>query len=105
MRFIEAIFRETRDEIENGVGGLLRDPVDELATLDEARAFLGHFLPVLLAHRAPEKISLAQRIARENMGGALNLLLVDNDPIGFRTNLLKQWMSKLDGLAIFLRAM
>ena len=63
VRLVETIFRKARDEVEDSVGGRFGDAIDTRATLDKATAFLGHLFPVLLAHGAPQKIGLAERIA------------------------------------------
>ena len=62
------------------------------AALDELAALLGHLVFVLLAHRAAQQVGAAERVAGEQLGGVLHLLLIDHDAVGVAADFLQQRM-------------
>ena len=58
--FVEAVVGELFQKVENLTGLLGVDVVGGLAAFDELRAFLGHFLGDLLAHRAAQEVGAAK---------------------------------------------
>ena len=63
---------------------------------------LGHDLGLLLAHRAAEQVRFAQRVARHHVGDLHDLLLVDDDPVGFFQQRLDLGQEVAHGLAAVL---
>ena len=53
----------------------------------EFHALLRHLLLVLFAHRAPQQIGAAERVAGEHLRGLHDLLLIDENAVGFRASL------------------
>ena len=49
---------------------------------EESLALLGHFLGLLLAHRAAEDVGFAQRITRHHVGNLHHLLLIQDHAVG-----------------------
>ena len=90
--FVEAVTGEHLDLVEDLVGEFLADVVGLLRALDELAALLGHLLRVLLAHRAAQQVGTAERVAGEQLGGVLDLLLIDHDAVGVAADLLQQRM-------------
>jgi len=62
VRLVEAVAGEFLHQIEN-MRGLRVAHTARHRTADEYRALLGHFLGLLLAHGAPQKIRSAQGVA------------------------------------------
>ena len=87
MRLVESVTGELLHQVEDSFG-LLRRVAFGLGAFDEARALLGHFLGLLLAHGAPQQIGLAQRVARQTVGDAHDLLLVHHHAVGLFQDLL-----------------
>ena len=58
--------------------------------LDKALPLGIHFGLNLLAHRAPQQIGAAQRIAGQHLGDLHDLFLIDHDAVGFLEDLLKR---------------
>ena len=59
-------------------------------------ALLGHFLDLLLAHRAPQQVRPAERVARQHLRRLHHLLLVNHDAVGLAADRLQQRMLVLD---------
>ncbi len=81
MALVEAVGGELRDLVEDGAGEALREPARHRAG-DENVALLVHLRLDLLAHRAPQQVGGAERVAREIAGDLHHLLLVDDDAVG-----------------------
>ena len=94
--FIESVFGEFRDEPENGISDLGSDVIVLLATSHKAGALFFHLFGILLAHRAAEKIGLAERVASQHACCELDLFLINNDAVGFRANLLEEGVQVFD---------
>ena len=96
MRLVETVASEFLEQIENLVGLGLVDIVELGCSLDEFVTVLGHFLDLLLAHRAAQQISAAERVAGEQLRGLHDLFLVDQHAIGLFADRLQQRMIILD---------
>ena len=96
MALVEAVLRELFQEVEDRIRLLRRDLVDLGTALDEDLAFLRHFLGILLTHGAAEEIRLAEGVAGKRARGLLHLLLVDDDAVGLRADLLEERVGVLD---------
>ncbi len=66
------------------------------AAFDEDLALLGHFLGLLLAHRAPQQIRAAERVAGQHLRRLHHLLLVNHDAVGLAADRLQQRMLVFD---------
>ena len=66
----------------------LRSTPLALRAVDEDALLLRHLLGLLLAHRAAEQVGAAERVARELLGDLHHLLLVDDDAVGGREQLV-----------------
>jgi hypothetical protein len=53
-----------------------------LRALDEQAAVLGHLLGLLLAHRAPQQVGAAQRVAADDLRDLHHLFLVHDHAVG-----------------------
>ena len=101
MRTVEAVARELLQRVENLVGHVLLDPMQRRRALAEFDALLGHLVLVLFSHRAPQQIGAAERVAREDLRGLHDLLLVDEHAIGLLRHLIEQRVRRLHlGLAL-----
>ena len=78
---VEPVAREFFDEVVDLLRSFNGDLVF-LGALDELVRESGHELLLLLSHRAPEGVRLAQAEARELIGDAHHLLLVEDDAVG-----------------------
>ncbi len=80
MRFVETVFRKFFHQPEE----LLRlpgpDPVLHRAQ-DKNTAVLGHFVRLLLAHRATQQIGRAQTVAAQHLGDLHDLFLVHDHAV------------------------
>ena len=81
VALVESVTGEFFQQIENHTGFFLRDFVCARAAVDEISAFLGHFFLVFLAHGAPEKIPLRQRVACKFARGSHHLFLINHHPV------------------------
>ncbi len=81
MRLVEAVLREVRHLIEDGLGGLLLDPATDRAR-DEVLSLLGHHIDDLLPHRVEKDIRLSHREPGEGARHLHHLLLVGDDAVG-----------------------
>lgn len=88
--FVEAVTGEHFDLFEDLVGEFFADAVGGFRAGDEFAAFLGHFLGVLLAHGAAEEVGAAEGVSGEELGGVLDLLLIDHDAVGVSADLFEQ---------------
>ena len=71
-------------------------PCSFAAPSHELLALLRHLLLVLLAHRAAQQIGAAERVAGEHLRGLHDLLLIDEDAVGFRRHVVEQRVRRLD---------
>ena len=84
------------------------DAIYFLRALDENRALTRHFVFILFAHRAPQQIRAAERVARQNLRDQHHLLLVDHHAEGgfehrleFRVEIPRVFAFALDFLLAF----
>ncbi len=96
MRAIETVFGKLLHQVEDPRRQRRRDAALR-GTLDENGALLGHFLRLFFAHRPPQQVGTAQRIASQYLGYLHHLLLVDDDPVGARQNRLERRVQVVDG--------
>ena len=89
VRLVEAVSREVSHEIEDLLGRRRRNPL-LLGPVAEAHGLGFHHLFLLLAHRAPQDVRVAQRVAGHRRGDLHHLLLVDDHPVGFAQDRLQQ---------------
>ena len=82
VRLVEAIARELLHQVEDLLDLLLWEVAFKRA-FDKSLALLRHLLGLLLAHRAAEQVGVAQRVACEPVCDLHDLLLVDDDAVGF----------------------
>ena len=81
MRLVEAVAGELFHQVEDLVGLFGRQAVLGGAGAEDL-AVLGHFLGLLLAHRAAQHVGAAQRVAADDLRHLHHLLLVDHDAVG-----------------------
>lgn len=99
VRLVEAVSGELVDQVEQLVGLAGRDLVDRKAALDEPGALRVHLSLDLLAHRAAQKVGLAQAVASQDLRRLHHLFLIDEDPVGFGQYPCEQGMRIGDLLA------
>ncbi len=78
MALVEAVIGEFGEQVENLVGLGLGQPVVDRA-VHEAVALRVHLRLDLLAHRAAQKVGLAERIAGQDLRDLHHLFLIDDD--------------------------
>ena len=81
VALVEAVFGETLEQVEDGVGLIALDAALDRAG-NEILALRLHLLADLLAHGAAQQVGLAERIAGENLRGLHHLFLIDDDAEG-----------------------
>ena len=91
VAFVEAVFGETLEQIEDRVRLVALDTALD-AACDEMLALLLHLVADLLAHGAAQKIGLAERKAGKDLRGLHHLLLVDDDAEGLLQDRLELGM-------------
>src|SRR6266540_294397 len=101
MAAVEAIPRELLHQVEHALGDLRVDRL-LLGAVEEAGLLLGHDVELLLAHRAPEQIRLAQAVAGQRRRDLHDLFLVDDDAVGVLQDGLEQRVVVFDALAAVL---
>ena len=101
MRFVETVTREFFEQIEDIVGLFFGDVVHRLAAVDEVLPLLDHLREILFPHRPAEKVSLTEGVAGEKVGGALDLLLIDENAVGLLARLFEERVEILDFLLPF----
>ena len=87
VRLVEAVARKLLHQVKDFVGLVLRDAMGGQRTGAEFLAVLGHFLGLLLAHRAAQQVGAAERVAAQDLRGLHHLLLVDHDAVGLAEHL------------------
>ena len=95
MRLVETIAGELLHQVENVRRHLLAHPARHRAA-DEHRALLRHLFGALLAHRAPQQVGAAERIARQHLRDLHHLLLVEDHPVGGPEDRLEARMQVID---------
>ena len=101
VRFVEAVLGEFLEQGEDGLGGLAVDVVGLFCAVDED-LFLGvHDGLDLLTHGAAEDVRAAEGVAGDDLGGLHDLLLIDEDAVGFFDEFFEQWVRDLDGRGVF----
>ena len=103
MRFVEAVARELRHEIEDHDRVGIFDAALHRA-VDEALALRIHLRLDLLAHGAAQQIGFPERIAGERLRDLHHLLLVDDDAVGLLQDRLEQRVEIVDMLLAVLAA-
>ena len=97
VRFVEAVSGELVDEFEDVFRFFFLHVFGDGA-LDEARLLLRHFGLVFFTHRAAEHVGLTERVAAHHLRDLNDLLLVDDDAVGFLQNALEHVVQVIDGL-------
>src|SRR6266853_1964846 len=95
MRLVETIAGELLHQVENMRRQRLTHPARH-RTADEHRALLRHFFGALLAHRAPQQVGAAERIARQHLRDLHHLLLVKDHAVGGLEDRLEARMQVID---------
>ena len=101
MRLVKAVTREFFEQVEDIVGPLFRNVIGVGTAFDKDFALLRHLLRILLTHRAAQQVGRAQTVAGQQVGGLLNLLLVNQNTVGFAAYILQQRVQILDFLPAF----
>ncbi len=91
MAFVESVFGEALQQIEDAVGLMALDIVFQAAR-DEIFALRLHLFPDLLTHGAAEQIRLTEAEARKDLRGLHHLFLVDDDAKGLAQDRLELGM-------------
>ncbi len=97
MGFVEAVVGELLQKVEDLARLPCIDAVRGLGAVDEFRAFAGHLLGVLLAHRAPQQVRAAKAVARHDLRDLHHLFLIDDDALGFGQDVVD---GRVDGFQI-----
>ena len=97
VRLVEGVARERLDQLPHRPRPVLRVAVRH-RPVDEARALRRHHLRLLLPHRLPHHVRLAQRVAGEALGDLQHLVLVDDDAVRVREDLREVGVRVLDRL-------
>src|SRR6185437_630749 len=96
VRLVETVAGELLHQIEDVGGLLLRDALLG-RSFDEDGALFRHLLGLLFAHRAPQQVGAAERVAREHLRDLHHLLLVEDDAVGRLQHLLQTRVQVVDG--------
>ncbi len=83
MGLVEAVTGEFLHQVEDVTRQIGVDIVSG-ATLNETATLLGHFLWLLLTHRATQHVGAAQGIARHHLSNLHHLFLIQDDAVGRR---------------------
>ncbi len=103
VRLVEGVAGEGLDEVEDGLGVLVRVALLARAA-DEPLPLGAHLLGDLLAHRLAHDVGLAERVAGELLGDEQHLVLVDDDAVGLVENLGEVGVRVADRFLAVLRA-
>ena len=98
--FVEAVLCEFLKKGKDGLGGLAIDIIGFLGTGNED-VFLGvHYFLDLFTHRPAKDIGTPKGITGNDLGGLHNLLLINEDTVGFLHQFFEKRMGHLYGLGI-----
>lgn len=86
---VEGVPGEGDQHVPQGLDGLVAIAVLPGARLEDGEV-LRQLLGLLLAHDAAEDVGLAERVAGDDLGGLLHLLLVDDQAVGDVQDLLER---------------
>ena len=101
MTLVEAVFGEQHHLLEQGFcHGPINAPLGG-AFNEEVLVFF-HLAFLLFAHRPPQQVGLTQRIARQILGNAHDLLLINHDPVGFGQDRFELDVGHVDGFTAML---
>ncbi len=89
MRLVEGVAGEGDQDVPEGLDGLVAVAVLPGAGLEDGEV-LRQLLGLLLAHDAAEDVGLAERVPGDDLGGLLDLLLVDDEAVGDREHLFER---------------
>ena len=95
--FVEPVAGEFLNQIENFPGLVPGDLVDRFAAVNELRPHFVHDGGIFFAHGAAEKVTLGEGEAGKNIGGFLDLLLIDKHSVGFLEHALQQRVGIVEG--------
>ena len=98
VALVEAVAGELVDQVEQLVGLGCRDVVVRSAALDEGRALGVHLRLDLLAHRSPQQVGAAERVAGEHLRRLHHLFLIDEDPVGLLEDAFEERVRIFDRL-------
>ena len=98
MALVEAVRGESRDAVEEVLGGFVGDSLGDGA-FDELLPLLRHLDPVFLAHRGAQDVGLGKLEAGQHPGRLHDLLLVGEDAVRAFENRLEPLVRILDALA------
>src|SRR5438477_6745401 len=87
MGLVETVSGKLLHQVEN-LGDFLGRESTLSCTCDETVALLRHFLGFLFSHRAAQKVSIAQRVARQAVCNLHDLFLIDD----YSQSLLKNFL-------------
>src|ERR1035441_6465390 len=88
MRLVESVSGELLHLVEDFAGYAFGMPLSR-GSAHEALALLGHFVGVLFTHGTAQQVSLAERIAGNDVGDLHHLFLVYDDAERFLENSLE----------------
>ena len=88
MRLIEAVTGKLLHQVKNITGELLIDALS-IGALDKEVALLRHLFRFLLPHRTAQHIRTAQCITGHHLSDLHNLLLIEDDAVGWLQNRLQ----------------
>ena len=91
MRLVEGVTGEWLNERENLLRHLLCVALIARA-FEEILLFLGHYLRDLLAHCLADDVCLSEGVSGKGAGDLQDLVLIDDDAVGFFENVLKRRM-------------
>ena len=98
MALVEAVFGEQHHLLEQRFGDA-RVNTPLTGTLHEDALVLLHLALFLLAHGAPQQVGFTEGVARQVLGDAHDLLLVDHDSVGLPQDRLQLGVGEVDGFA------
>ena len=101
MRLVKSVFGELGHQIKNAVGfgkfyAVGRCPGNETGLLR------CHFFGIFFTHGAAQQIGLAKAVTRQSRGRVLDLLLIEDNPVGFLQNGFKLRQRIINALATVL---
>ena len=101
MRFVETVACELVDEFED-IGRFFAFDTFRNGAIHKSRLLRRHLGLVFLTHGAAEQIGLAKRITAHDLGNLNDLLLINDNAVGFLQDALEQVVEAIDRLfAVF----